>query len=225
VERGGEREVGQTRRLGPVIPQPVGTDQHDPAPGRLEPRDVRLRPGHVGAEPAGYHVGLRRGQGLGLGHLALRDQFLGQRVVSGQPFGLGVGGQPVGAAVTEPADRDRIRADDRGDVRGRRRAPRRAQDGHGLVSLAHARQGRLVGVVAAPDRREQHPDGGLRPGQRRVVRVRRGRHPVADHDDRYRACRRFRGRQSHRVLVARMPQPAVGDPGQQLKVELDVVAA
>src|SRR6185295_19701292 len=40
-----------------------------------------------------------------------------------------------------------------------------------------------------------------------------------------RAGRRLRGRQGHRVLVTRMPQATVGDPGQQLEVELDVIAA
>src|SRR5262249_29714921 len=59
VERVRERELGQGRRLGPVVPQPVGADQHDPAAGRLEPGHVRLGRGHVGAEPAGDHVRLR----------------------------------------------------------------------------------------------------------------------------------------------------------------------
>jgi hypothetical protein len=225
VERGREREFGQACRLGPVVPQPVGTNEHDPASGRLEPCDVRLRRAYVGAEPAGDHMGLRGGHGLGLGQLALRDHFLGERVVPGQPLGLGVGGQPVGAAVAEPADRDRVRADDRGNVGGRRRLGRRTQDGHGLVGLADRRQGRLVRVVAAPYRGEQHPHRRLGPGQRRLVRARRGRHPVADDGDRHRAVRGFRRRQGHRVLVPRMAQAAVGDPGQQFEVELDVVTA
>ena len=193
--------------------------------GRFEPGHVRLRCHHVGAEPAGDHVRLRRGHGLGLGHLPLGHQFLGQRVVLGQPDGPGLGSQPVGAAVTEPADSDRLRGDDGGDVGGRRRPGRRAEDGHGLVCLAHGRRRRLVRVVTAPDRAQQHPHRGLGPGQRRVLRVRRGRHAVADHRDRNRAGRRLRGRQGHRVLVTGMAQAAVGDPGQQLEIELDVIAA
>ena len=225
MERGREREPRQPGRVGPVVPQPVGTNEHDPASGWLEPCDVRLRRAYVGAEPAGDHVGLRGGHGLGLGQLTLRDHFFGERVVPGQSLGVGIGGQPVGAAVAEPADCDGVRADDRGNVGGRRRAGRRAQDGHGLVGLAHRRQGRLVRVVTAPDRAEQHSHRRLRAGQRRLVRAWRGRHPVADHGDRHRAGRGFRRRQGHGVLVTRMPQAAVGDPGQQLEVELDVVAA
>ena len=224
MERGRERELRQGCRVGPVVPQPVGTDEDHPAARRLEPCDMRLRCGHIGAEPAGDHVGLRGGHGLGLGQLALRDHFLGERVIPGQSPGIGVCGQPVGAAVTEPADRDRVRADDRGNVSGRRRAGRRAENRHGLVSLAHSGQRGPIRVVAAPDRGEQHPYGRLRPGQRRLVRSGRGRHPVADHGDRHRSCRGFRRRQGHRILVTRMAQAAVGDPGQQLEVELDVVA-
>jgi hypothetical protein len=81
VERVRERDLGQGRRLGLVVPQPVGADQHDPAAGRFEPGHVRLRRGHVGTEPAGDHVRLRRGHGLGLGHLPLGHQLLGERVV------------------------------------------------------------------------------------------------------------------------------------------------
>jgi len=225
VGGGRERELGQARRLGPVVPQAVGADQHDPAPRWLEPRDVRLGHGHVGAEPAGDHVRLRRGHGLGLGHLALRHHLLGERVVPGQPGGPGFGGKPVGTAVAEPADRHRVPAHDRRDVGSRWRTGRRAEDGHRLVRLQDRRPGGLVRVVTAPERAEQHPHRGLGSGQGRVLRVRRGGNPVADHGDRDRAVRGLGGGQGHGVLVARMPQAAVGDPGQQLQVELHVVTA
>src|SRR6516165_4244998 len=52
VERVRERDLGQAGRVGPVVPQPVGTDQQDPAAGRLEPGHVRLGRDHVGAEPS-----------------------------------------------------------------------------------------------------------------------------------------------------------------------------
>jgi hypothetical protein len=78
VERGRERELRQACRLGPVVPQPVGTDEYDATSGWLEPYDVRLRRAYVGAEPAGDHVGLWRGHGLRLGQLTLRHHFLGE---------------------------------------------------------------------------------------------------------------------------------------------------
>ena len=93
------------------------------------------------------------------------------------------------------------------------------------MSLSHRGEGRFGGVITAPHRRQQHPHRRLRPGQRRLVRPGRGGHAIADHGDRDRARRGFGRGERHRVLVAGMPQAAVGHAGQPSEVEFDMVAA
>jgi hypothetical protein len=172
-------------------------------------------------------MGLRGRDGVRLGQGAPRDQFFCHRVVPGQARRATArsGRQPVSAAVAEPAHGDRITRDHGGDVRGRRRLPRRAQAGQGLVRRAHRGARCLRRVIAAPSRRQQYPDRGLRGGQRRLVRAGRAGHPVADDGDRHLTAGTPGGREGHRVLVARVPQAPVGDAGQQPEVKLGMVAA
>jgi len=222
-ERGRERELGQARCLGPVIPQSVRAHEHDTGAWRLEPDDVRLKVGQVGAEPAGDHMRLRGGQGLRLAHRPPGDQLLGQRVIRTQAYRVRARAEPVGAAVPQPAHRDRTAVDDRRYVRSRRCLARRADPGQGLVGDLHRGQRGFRRVIAAPDRGEQRPHRRLRGGQRGVVRPRRRGHAVADHGYRHRAAGGIGRGQGHRVLVARMPQAAVGHPGQQAEVEFGMV--
>jgi len=77
-DRGRERELGQVRGLGPVVPQSVRAEQYHAGTRRFEADDMRLGLDQVDTEPAGDHVGLRGGQGLRLAHRAPRDHLLGQ---------------------------------------------------------------------------------------------------------------------------------------------------
>jgi hypothetical protein len=117
AERVGEcsrkRELGQARRLGPVVPQSIRAHEHDTGAGRFEPDDVGLGLDQVSAEPAGDHVRLRGGQGFRLVHHALGDHLLGQGVIRAEARRVRAHAEPVGTAVPEPAHRDCVAADDR----------------------------------------------------------------------------------------------------------------
>src|SRR5215469_9070468 len=72
AERVGQRQrqgqLGELRRLGLVVPEPVRAQQHDAGSWRLEPGHVRRGTSRVRADPAGHHVGLGQRERVGLGH-------------------------------------------------------------------------------------------------------------------------------------------------------------
>ena len=78
---------------------------------------------------------------------------------------------------------------------------------------------------AGPHRREQHLHRGLRRGQRRLIRAPGAGDPVAHHRHRGGAVGQLRGRERHRVLVAVMPQAAIGHAGQQPEIDFGVITA
>src|SRR5690349_11842016 len=119
--RGGQRrplrhgggQVGDDR---PVAEQPVAGHQHPAGAGRGQRLDVRLGVGRVRAHPAHQRAGVRVLGDRVHGHAGRRERR-GQRVVDGELHRLVVlaVGQPVGAAVADPADGDLVGLDDRGD--------------------------------------------------------------------------------------------------------------
>ena len=204
----------------------------EPGPGRREPLDVRGALRVIGqvrglaTEPAGQHVGVRRGHRRGLVHQAGRDHAAGHRVVAGeQPGLLGRLAQPVGAAVAQPAQGHLVAARHRGHERGRRGvAPRPLQVGYRVAGRRDRGQRGLAEIAARPHGGHQHRQRGLRGHLGRLVGAGRGRDAIADHGHYHRAIRSLLGGQRHRVLVTVMPEAPVADAGSGTKVDLGMVS-
>src|SRR5262245_15495932 len=109
---GARGRLGQLGGVGPVPEQAVAADQDPTWPGWRKRTQGRDGIGGIRAQPAHQRARLRL-RDLGRNRHAPRGVPRGDRVVDGEAGRLSVGvRQPVGPAVADPADRDRVRVDD-----------------------------------------------------------------------------------------------------------------